>query len=113
MERETKKITTPIGKQVVEMKTYLTGREKRALTNIYLKGNLSFNLDDKDIKGFKGDILEEAENFAWKTVIVSIDGKTENIVDTILDMRAEDYQAIVKAVNEIVSDSDFTQKKTI
>jgi len=111
-ERETKVIITPAGKHEVEVKTYLTGREKRALTNIYLKGNLSFNMEDKDVKGFQGDVIEQAENLAWQTVVVSINHKPENIIETILDMRAEDYQFIVKAVNEIIADKDFTEKKT-
>jgi hypothetical protein len=110
--RETKIITTPFGNHQVEIKTYLTGREKRALTSVYLQGNLSFNTEDKDIKGFQSGILEQAENLAWQTVIVSINGKSENIIETILDMRAEDYQMVVKAVNEIVADKDFTEKKT-
>jgi len=112
MERETKQITTPFGKKIVVLVTYLTGREKRALTNVYLKSGLSFNIADQDVKGFKSDVLEEAENLAWKTVIVSIDGKTEAIIETVLDMRSEDYQFIVNAVNEVTNDTDFAQKKT-
>ena len=113
MDRETKVVITPLGNNNVVIKTYLTGREKRALTNIYLKGDMSFNLEGKDIKGFKGEIIEEAENLAWKTVIVSIDGKSENIVEIILDMRVEDYQFVINEVNNIVSDKNFAQKKTL
>ena len=121
MERETKIIITPVGKHRIEVKSYLIGREKRALTSVYLRGNLSYNIEDKDVKGIQGNIVEEAENLAWRTIIVSIDGIKENdvvegkpfsTVEAILNMRAEDYSFIVKEVNSAIQDKDYEEKKT-
>ena len=61
MERETKTITTPVAKHEVVLKSYVTGREKRAYTAIFLKGGVSFSTTG-EIKGMQGDMYEEAEN---------------------------------------------------
>ena len=121
MERETKIVKTPISKQEIVLKTYLIGKEKRALTSIFLKGGLSFNMETKGVQGLKSDMYEDAENLLLRTVIVSVDGhkdgevvdgKPLNLLDVILDMRAEDYQFIVNEVNKISNDTEFEQKKT-
>ncbi len=112
MERETKIIETPIGKDKVEVKTYLNGREKRQLTNIYLSGDIQVSLENHDVKGIKPEFMDKAQDLAWSLVVVSINGSKENIVDTILDMRSEDYDFVVAAVNDITSNKSFEQKKT-
>ena len=122
MDRETITITTPKEKHKVVMKSYLIGREKRELASIFLKGDLSFDMRSQDIKGLKGELVEEAQNIAWKTVIVSIDGHKEgetidgkpfSIIETILDMRSEDYSYLIKAVDKVTKDETYEEKKTI
>ena len=110
MDRPTKELKTPSG-NVIVLKEYLTGREKRELTNIFFGKNLTLS-PEGGVEGLSADAINAAQDLAFKTVIVSIDGKTENIVDTILDMKAEDYSAIVVAVNEISNDATFAKKKT-
>lgn len=112
MERETKVITTPAGTQI-EVKTYLTGREKRALTNVYIQEGLSIDPSTSALKGMSAALLDKAQELAWKTIIVSVDGKKEpeiSFADLILDSRSSEYDFIVKAVNDIVGSSE--EKKT-
>ncbi len=109
MNRETKKITTPIGNQVIEIKTYITGREKRDITNIYLSGNLDFNADTQSIKGINAGLADKAQDLALQTIVVSIDGNAEGIVEQILNMRSEDTDFIFKAIDEV----QRGEKKTI
>ncbi len=119
MDRETKTIETPAGKHKVEIKTYLIGREKRALTNIYLSKDMSVNTEDKQITGFANrNIIEEAENLALQTMIVSIDGKHDgddvegikfSLIDCVLDMRSEDYDFIVNAINDVTSEKKIAK----
>lgn len=111
MNRETKTIETPIGHNKVEIKTYLTGRERRRLTDVYLESGIDVNADTHEIKGLKADLINKAQNVAWEVVVVSIDGSTENIIDTILDMRSEDTEFIVTEVNKITSNTSFEEKK--
>ncbi len=107
---------TPFGKQKVEIKSYITGREKRALTDAYFSTKIEVNAETKQVKGLDMSLINKAEEIAWKIVIVSIDGKKApeiDIVETILNMRAEDYSFITKKVNEATSDKSFEEKKTI
>ena len=108
--RPTKELTTPNG-HVVILKEYLTGREKRELTNIFFGNNLTLS-PEGGVEGLNAAAVNAAQDLAFKTVIVSIDGSAEKIVDTILDMHAEDYSAIVVAVNEVSNDANFAKKKT-
>ncbi len=48
-----------------------------------------------------GSFMIEQEKQLLGIIIVSIDGVKENIVETILDLRDDEYTAIVAQVNEI------------
>lgn len=113
MDRETRTFNTPVESHTVEIKTYLVGREKRALQNIFLGKNISVSLDANNFSGIDASAIEAAQELAWKTVIVSIDGhkdgetvneKIFSIVDTVLDMRSEDYNTVVAEVNSLTSE---------
>lgn len=112
MNRETKIIETPIGKHKIEIKTYLTGREKRAITNVYLESGIEVSPDSESVKGITPEFIDKAQDLAWNTIVCSIDGNAENIVNTILDMRIEDYEFVVSEVNKITTGSSFEEKKT-
>ena len=109
MERETKIIQTP-NKHKVEMKSYITGREKRELRSIFLK-EMNFGIQDggTEIKEMKGDIIDKAEDKAIEIVVVSVDGKKENVVDAVLSMNSKDYDFIIKEINKVTKDADFLE----
>ena len=88
--RETKKVITPIDKHEVILKSFLTGREKREFTN---------NPDE----GF--------EMIGIRVAIISVDGKTDKITDTILDMHGKDYDFVLNEMAEIINDSSFLVEK--
>lgn len=104
MERETRKFTTPISNQEVEIKTYITGREIREITNSFLKGNVSFNVEEQNVKGLNPAMMDEKQNLVIANIVVSINGKKDgqiNILDTILDMRLEDYNCVIKEITDV------------
>lgn len=120
MNRETKTIQTPSGKTIV-LNSYITGRERRALTNVYLSGGLNFDFTGENVKGLDAALVDKAQDLAFRTVIVSfdghkdgdtVDGKQFSIVDAILDLHDADTQFIIKAVNEVTTDKSFAEKKT-
>lgn len=113
MNRETTTITTPHSNQQVVLNTYLTGREKRQLQNIFLQGNLQFNAESNNVTGINYALVDKEQDLAWQLVIVSIDGSNEDIVNKVLDMRAGDYDFIVTHVNKVKADTSFEEKKTI
>lgn len=99
VKRETKKYTTPSGKEV-ELKTYITGREKRSIQNIFL-GKIEMSVSGKEtqLSKINGDLVEQAENKSIEVIVVSVGGNTENVVDLVLDLRAEDYDFVIKEIN--------------
>lgn len=120
MNRETKTFTTPIGKQEVVINAWLTGREKRELTNIFLRGDLKFNTESNNVSGIDFSLVDKEQDLAWKLVVVSIDGKKDgdivddkpfSVVEAILDMRSEDYDEVVRQVNGVKGDAAFEKKR--
>lgn len=106
MNRETK--TFKAGEHEVVAYTYVTGRDLRNIEQIMLE-SLNIKADSKgsgDVSGFTGEMLSKREDLQITSVIASVDGKTEKIVDLVLDMKAEDYDIVMKYVREL------TEKKS-
>jgi hypothetical protein len=103
MERETKTITLPISQRIVELKSYLIGREKVEITRTAKSG--------QEVEaGFV------AVDLMIKFIVVGIDGKREpeiNIKETILDLHSVDYDFLINEIGDIAQDKEFTQKKTV
>jgi len=109
---ETKEIITPIDKHKVVLKKFITGRDKRELKNVYFKG-VQFEIEGTIPKSSKMDmrkLTEEAENRAIELIVISVDGKTENKVDVILDMKGKDYDFVIEEINKITKDNDFLEQ---
>jgi len=108
MDRETTLIETSKGHQI-ELKTYITGREKRAISEVFLREvEMRQSGAGAEISGIKGSVTFEAENMMFEMVIVSVspvgaDRITDKkaILDFVLDLPANDYDAVVAAVNAI------------
>lgn len=115
MERETKEVTTPIGQQKVVLKEWLTGRERRDIRSVLLEEvNFEQNTDSSEAKpAYKihGSVLNKAQDKAFESVVVSVDGNAENIVNIILDMRDEDFDFIQKEIDKITGGIDEEDKK--
>ena len=111
MNRETKEIITPIGKNKIVVKSWLTGGESEQIQGVFLSGQDINASNQTDFK-LKGSIIAEANHKAIETIVVSIDEKTDNILKTILDLRAEDYRFIVDEVNKLTNPSITAEKKS-
>ena len=108
---ETKKIETPLGKNKIELKEYITGRDLRKIRAVFAK-DLEFGLSDGKTETNKikaGELTVEAENIAIDTVIISIDGERENLVDKVLDMQSEDYEFVIKEINKVTQGDNFLE----
>jgi len=102
MEKETKQIT--VGAHSVELRTYLTGRESRDIQSAMLN-NLEMKQKDgaSEISGFKGEMLSLQQDKQITTVVVSMDDSKENILNRILDLPLEEYNVIIKEVEEVAT----------
>lgn len=106
--RETKEIITPVDKHKVILKSFITGREKRDMKNIYFEG-VEFELQGAGAKSNKMDmakITEKSENKAIETLVVSVNGNSDKIVDTVLDMKSKDSDFVIAEMNKVTED-DF------
>lgn len=98
MQRETKTFVTPSGKEVV-IKTYLTGREANSVKEALLKEMKMDASTGQSTNEVTGVFMIEQEKKLIQAMIVSLEGKTENLLDLVLDLKNEDYSAIVKEIN--------------
>jgi len=96
MERETKTIETPGGHKVV-LKTYLTQRETNSITKKEsLKDISSINTANLPI-----GLAMEFTTEVMRAVVVSMDDKTEKVIENILDLPSAEAFVIQQASIEI------------
>jgi hypothetical protein len=103
MSRETKSFKTPAGHEVVHY-TYATGREAREMEAIILNSvRVDVKMDGTpSVKEFDSTSTQRSEEAMLKNLVVSIDGKTDNVLDTILDLPEDECEFIIKQVNEVI-----------
>ena len=111
MERTTKEIKTKSGHSIF-IYTYITGREKRSITDVFLNSVEIKQVGGvQETSGMKASVANEAENQAIKVCVAEIvpNGSTvgitekQNIVDFILDLDQLESSQIVKEINAITS----------
>lgn len=104
MERETKTIETPISKTQVVIYTYLTGREfEYAQTPLLQAMSVRPEGPNNSVKFGNVDVekVQEATHRLIEKHVVSVNGKSENVVDAILDLHNDDYQFLVEAIQDL------------
>lgn len=99
MERETKKLKTPSGKEL-ELKSYLTARERNELRSVFLKG-MAVEPNTAQIKEVSGAVVDEAEKKLLELAIVSYNGSAENVIERLLDSTPEEYDFVVAEANKL------------
>lgn len=108
-DRETFEIVTPRGLKVV-LRSWITGRESQKIDGAMF-GSIGATQDGKSLQPkISSTMLADQENASFEAVVVSIDGKENDIVNTILGLRASEYSFIAKEVKKIV-DGDISEKK--
>lgn len=111
MERETKKIKVPSGVEL-EMKTYITGGEAREISNVFLEG-VEIAVDESGTAkapAISAEKSSKAQDKAIEMLVVSVNGSKENILQSVLDLRKEDFNFIVSELDEI--QNGLGEKKT-
>jgi hypothetical protein len=110
MERETKTISLPSGKEVV-LKSYLNARERNEYRNVFFS-NFKIGLEAKgpEVKEVSGDVMVKAEEKLIESAVVSFDGSSENILSRLLDGKPEDYDTLVIEAGKIAGANFQTAK---
>jgi len=103
-DRETKKIKTENGHEAV-VYTYLTGRDERELKKRMFESmdqNPGAGADPQEaVESMGGDQIIVQDDVYIEAVVKSIDGKKDNIVDRLLDLRSDDYREVMDHVEEV------------
>lgn len=101
MERNTIEFTLPITKKIVKIKEWITGREYEEMQKPLYENYKMRTEDGKQMTEMNGDLLDKVNKLALSTYLVSIDGVTENLIDTALDLPYQDYKEIKDQIDEI------------
>lgn len=101
MERETKTFKTPHGHEI-EIATYATGREVRSIeSKYYAKAKLDLVAGQPKITDMDLSAQFEVEQEMVRLLVKKIDDKTEDVLNIVLDLRSEDYEFVIKELNEV------------
>ncbi len=110
MERQTKEITTPINKDVVIIKEWITGREydeiQKPMTNVKMVID-SEGVSKGEIEA--GEATRQSVKIAIEKIVVSVNGESKNVYDLVGNLRKEDYQFVLKEIDNIVKNETFTK----
>jgi hypothetical protein len=104
MERATKTFKTPSGNEIV-INQWLTGREHEYIQEpMYNKVSVGSTIEsgrpEAEIKGLDISFMTESTHRTIEKMVVSVDGIKDDILNKVLDMKNEDYEAILKAIEE-------------
>lgn len=102
MSRETREFKTS-GGNVVELKSFITGGEARQLQTTVME-TLKMKVDDGGkpvVDGFDPLITGKIQDQSIKLIVVSLNGKTEKVLENILDLPNAEFNEIVAEVDKI------------
>lgn len=104
METPNQTITTPVAKAQVVIKDYITGKDREyidaalnvKITPSMMGKNAHLQAAALDAK----ELLMEGQHREYEKFIVSVNGKTENVVEEVLSLPEEDTAVIQAAIEE-------------
>jgi len=109
-DRETFEIVTPVKGHVVVLRSWITGRESQKIDGAMFKGVGTTQDGKKLTPKLSESMLSDQENASIEVVVVSVDGKENDVVNSVLNMRAKDYSFVTAEVQKVV-DGDVPEKK--
>ena len=103
MERPTKQVVLPVTKQVVEIKEWITGRESELIFSATAK-HYKMKPDSYGTGApseIDGTIVLEMYHKYIEAYVVSIDKKSENLLEIALDLPSTDYDFLIKEIDSL------------
>lgn len=100
MERETKTIS--IGAHEVVLKTYLTAGEAKQIKQSYFEGSkVEIVGETPKLSDFNPNVQIIIEEATIKALVVSVDGATDKIIESVNNWKQDEYAKLVEAVEDI------------
>jgi len=103
MERQTKQVTLPVTKQMVEIKEWITGRESELIFSATAK-HYKMKPDSFGAGApseIDGTIVLEMYHKYIEAYVVSIGGQKENLLDVALELPSPDYDFLIKEIDSL------------
>lgn len=114
MKRETKQFSLSNGGKVLEIKTYLTGREMNELKKDMfeaVKVDMTKAAEGANaVKDVPATFMLDRERKLIELAVVSFDGSAENLGERLLDLPNKEYQEVLAHINETIQ-PDFQMTK--
>jgi len=101
----TKEITTPKTETKVELKEWITGGDFENFQKELLKG-VKVDASGKTFGEIDASIAITQNHKGIELVVVSVNGKIENVLSELLKLPKDDYQFVLSAVNDVTSPKD-------
>ncbi len=100
---DTHKITTPVGKAEVEIKSWITGREAEFIDELMyeavaVKADMAGKADIGNVDLKK--IIADTAHRKIETFVVSINGEKVPFLEAVLNMHEDDYKFILDSIDE-------------
>lgn len=111
MDRPTKKINISSGEVV--LKEWITGRESEFIGEPMNLLKLQYSQDGGRVTKIGGEMevgkaKQESIHRAISSVVISVNGKVENVLDLVLDLPKKDYELVIKEVDKVITGENFT-----
>ncbi len=105
--RPTKEIVTPVQGKKVILKEWITGREQEYIQEPILnaasfKAGLSGGGSSAEMTDFKTSAITETTHRTISTMVISVDGVTEKVLDLVLDMHKDDKEFVVDEMENLL-----------
>lgn len=87
----------------MEIKTYITLGESREIQSVFLE-SVEMGMDElgnAKIGNIKGELAAKAQNKAIEVLIVSVNGKKENVLQAVMDLPKDDGEEILVELDKI------------
>ena len=111
-DRETHEIITPAKGHKVILKSWINGREKQAIDGTMFNNIDTVGQGNEMKPKLSSSMITGRENTSIEYVVVSVDGNDSDVLNQVLDMRAKDYEFVLKEV-ELVTEGNFDEKKDL
>ena len=97
------KLTTPVGKAEVEIKSWITGREAEFIDELMyeavaVKADMAGKADIGNVDLKK--IIADTAHRKIETFVLSVGDSKEGILDAVLNMHEDDYKFILDSIDE-------------
>lgn len=111
MEREYITIETPKEKKKIKLKKWLTGGEKRSISNALLD-NTEFKQDQLADVTIKGDSISKMQDARIEAIVEDIDGNKEKTLQGILNLHSDDFDFVIKEIDKLTGEEQEMVKKS-